>query len=127
VEHVRVDPADSETAVIDGAPAVLEEPARPVRIVPDLQGISRYVEDPVLVAELGSRGRLEGVRVDLPDCPDLAVKEEDVPVEPAGAALRARGAAKADLPDDPGQAFQRVLVQAVAFRRQGGNPERDRG
>lgn len=117
VEHVGVDPADGEPAVVDGAPAAGEEDAGAVRSRPE--GVARYVEPPLLIAGVEVRRRDDGVRRKRADPVGVVFEEEDVTVELAGAAPAAAVAGEPDLPDDLDELLFGKLEKQFAFLLEG--------
>jgi hypothetical protein len=91
------------------------------------QGIPGDVKSPILVAELGRRGRLQRIGFNGFYCRHVPVEQEYMPVELPCAALCARCAAEFDLTDYSGKTFHGELIEAVALLRQGSNTERNGG
>jgi hypothetical protein len=108
VKHIGINTTDGKPPVIYPAPFVLEEVAGPAVIVLSPEGITGYIECPVLVAKLRERGRFDRFRIDFPcDC-HIAVDQEHVPVEGPGAALTAEITPEPDLLYNRYKTFLRV-------------------
>ncbi len=125
VKHIRVDPADGKTPVINPAPVVFQIITRTCIVVLCPQRIPGDIERAVLVTEFRIRCGFKCSRIDLPDCVHIPVEQEDVPVERPGAAFCTTGAPEPDFFNHGGVTLCGVLKEAVPLLCQCGNAERD--
>jgi hypothetical protein len=123
VEHVRINPAYRNPAVVDPAAVILQKPACAACIALRPECIAGNVESSCLVTKFRIGSRFDCIGIDRLYRRHIAIEEKDMPVPGADTAFPAGITMEPDLPDLPGEAFQRVLKEPVPFLHQGKYPE----
>jgi hypothetical protein len=115
MEHVGIYPAYRGPLAIDPAPSVVKESAGAGFVAACPNGVSRDVQNPMLVTEIVHRRRLDHMRVHSPDLIGFFRKEKDVSVKLAPTATAALIAGKANISDDGYQFLEGKHFESSLF------------
>jgi len=115
VKHIRVNAADSKTAVINPAPAVFQKPAGSGIIILCPYCIPGNVENAILVAQFGRRGRFESGRINCFYCGYVTIEQEYMAVECPRTALSARRAPEPCFLNNASETFHGIFKKAVTL------------